>query len=790
MKFCDLILFAGCLGAASTSSALTLGNSQGNVFLGSGVDLVFQVQPDTGQTADSSCMSAEVWLGDVRLGNSQVQLQTISDTAVRVRTMQPVDEPLVNIRIAAGCAGTISRSYTFFADPPLSMAASPKPIDLSRIQVNSLPAPSSALPQPSANPAPITARPTKRPVKARAVSANANISPSAAIQAPSAASQTSATEMPSVAPTPSSTVAPEARDRHTSASEEAAALTPPRLQLQPLAELLSSPAETAAMAETESEALLRSSAIDPNTQLLLEANARRLAQFEQQLLELQTKLSSNHTEITSLRTQLAQAQEAGLPVWVNVMLGLLALALATIAWLLQRLKQERAQAEARWADTVMAAQELPEATGMETQMPFAVSPERSDASTTTVATDFQDTQSSTLSSITPAVPAAFAASSLSPTQKTPDMAWLQDTPDAFAQATPAPSSNTPVAAPAQSAHTLATVLTAQALFDIQEQAEFYASVGEHDQAIQLLEEHIAQHENSSPLAYLELLQLLYRLSRTEAFENVREKFQRHFNVQVPGFLRFGRKGHDLWSSHPEVLSNIEALWPTDDVLPLLRSLIIAPTPGAASDVIPRFDLAAFDDLLMLYNVAQTTPAATRGALAGRMRTAPTEVPLPEVDSDDRASTPQMEFMPDDVFFKSSFSSSASKSDLISEAAPLSLQTASLEALSAAPAQAPLSTSASGNDSPFQKTTHFAGNEVLVDGLTLDWDASDAPMPSQPATPAPRADLPLNDSLFSDSLLNDPLLSGTTLSEINLEEFMLDERDLPSGTTTPSSGLPR
>ncbi|HEY4664271.1 MAG TPA: hypothetical protein VIG85_04725, partial [Comamonas sp.] len=70
MKLRDLLLIASGVAAASQASALSLGNSQGRIHLGAPVDLVFKVQPDPGQTADSSCIAAGVWMGDTALRSS------------------------------------------------------------------------------------------------------------------------------------------------------------------------------------------------------------------------------------------------------------------------------------------------------------------------------------------------------------------------------------------------------------------------------------------------------------------------------------------------------------------------------------------------------------------------------------------------------------------------------------------------------------------------------------------------------------------------------------------------
>ena len=63
-----------------------------------------------------------------------------------------------------------------------------------------------------------------------------------------------------------------------------------------------------------------------------------------------------------------------------------------------------------------------------------------------------------------------------------------------------------VASPPEAA-AAAQIVNPEELFDIQQQAEFFVSVGEHDQAVDVLKKHIAAHRETSPSAYLELLRL-------------------------------------------------------------------------------------------------------------------------------------------------------------------------------------------------------------------------------------------------------------------------------------------
>ena len=477
-----------------------------------------------------------------------------------------------------------------------------------------------------------------------------------------------------------------------------------------------------------------SAAIDPETQSILDANQTRLEALEKQLLSLQSQLTNNRAATTSLQSQLVQAQNPDLPLWVNIMLGLLALALATIAWLMQRIKKERQTAQNSWANTVLAAEDSLHSASVDTRATTPV-PAFSEVERKTIpaANTFAATETKVANSHAPSAD----------TQPAPPLPDLEEADLYAAFEQPAPVPTTPEQEPPSPS--IAEVLTAQALFDVQEQAEFYASIGENDQAIQILQAHIAEHVASAPLAYIELLQLLYRLSRTEAFEEVREKFEAHFNVQVPNFLGFSRKGRDL-SGYPEILGQIEALWPTDEVQGLMRNLIVRRPNANQAEASTRFDLAAFDDLLMLYNVAQTTPASSRGQLPGRVRMTPLEVPLPELVFDSAPAPAN--------HASSSFGPTATLAS-----PPLPLHEAHLDMLTATPMEAPLSAPNLLNDSPFQSPTHFAPNEVLVDDLSLDWDTSKTDATQKPAPDSSSID-----------------------EEINF--FTMDERDLP---TSPPRG---
>ncbi|GAA6118752.1 hypothetical protein Acidovoranil_08550 [Acidovorax sp. FG27] len=71
--------------------------------------------------------------------------------------------------------------------------------------------------------------------------------------------------------------------------------------------------------------------------------------------------------------------------------------------------------------------------------------------------------------------------------------------------------------------------------------------------------------------------------------------------------------------YPETLARIEAVWPTSDVGHFIANCVFL-TDGTVCE--EPFDLAAFDDLLLLLAISQTTAPADRGTLAARRRTTP------------------------------------------------------------------------------------------------------------------------------------------------------------------------
>lgn len=303
---------------------------------------------------------------------------------------------------------------------------------------------------------------------------------------------------------------------------------------------------------------------------------------------------------------------------VYVLGGMLLLALLAAAWAWNRLRKASEKAVQAWRDSVAQGNRDPVAAQ---GAAMGLSPHPGD---TWMPSEVLPVPSGMVpvSAYVP-VPERFvhtAPAASGPEVLTPPTASIAAAPltPALAQPQPRVAVSASVPTPTHALH----IVHPEELFDVLQQAEFFVSVGEHQQAIEVLRNHIAQHRESSPLAYLELLRLYHTLSRVEEFTQLRTQFMQSFNVQVPEFTGFHRTGRTLYH-YTDSLAEIEAQWNSPHLLLLLEKLLFRRT---GAEAVEPFDMAAYDDLLLLLSIAQTTPDSARGDPAPRQRTTPLAPP--------------------------------------------------------------------------------------------------------------------------------------------------------------------
>jgi hypothetical protein len=137
------------------------------------------------------------------------------------------------------------------------------------------------------------------------------------------------------------------------------------------------------------------------------------------------------------------------------------------------------------------------------------------------------------------------------------------------------------------------------LFDIRQQAEFFMSLGQHDQAIEVLKQRIEMDQLTSPLVYLDLFHIYHMLGMRPDFAQLRNTFNRLFYGHVPEFAKYGHAGKDL-ESYELLTRQICERWNTPQAPDLLAQCIYRSDSRPATDFV---DVPAFQDLILLYEIS-------------------------------------------------------------------------------------------------------------------------------------------------------------------------------------------
>ena len=144
------------------------------------------------------------------------------------------------------------------------------------------------------------------------------------------------------------------------------------------------------------------------------------------------------------------------------------------------------------------------------------------------------------------------------------------------------------------------MVKAEELVDIQQQADFFMSLGQSEHAIEVLESHIHNNTETSALVWLDLLAIYRSLKRRQDYDLLRADFQRVFNAEVPAYDSTPTVSGGL-QDYPRALTRITALWPSPKVMDVIEESIFR-KPGMAGA--EAFDLEAYRELVMLYNLGR------------------------------------------------------------------------------------------------------------------------------------------------------------------------------------------
>ena len=556
------------------------GKAQSSAVLGLPLDFSVALRLDPSEPAPE-CLSAEVSAGDIPVPRSAVYVSLEAlpgGPAVRVRTTVAIDEPVVAVRLTAGCASSASRRFTLFADPPGHLASAALP-QAEAVQAPTPPTAASPAPLPVPVPPVGSAAPPALPGPAPAVeqprAASAAVAPGA-WTAPGTGRGVQASR-----PRGPESAVPLANADGMAGQQGTARAARPKLQLDAPTVLMQAPG--AALGAGPASALASAQEAASAARAAASAAGARAADMQKSIEALRQEAQANREAVARLTQALADAQGSapkGLWAALAVLGGLCALLLVRI----RRLQAPGGQAP--WW-TVGAATSIPGADQSNvnaaaervTEVPLA--PGSAGVSETT-----------TLPTLQPAfatLPVAAAAQAT--------VAQPSALPEPLRVADVDAAAGAPIELTGAASAELPGV-SIDELLDLQQQVEFFLVLGQEDAALKLLVEHLRLTRGDCPLPHLQLMDMYRRRADQVAFEEARGRFQRQFGVAWPDWSQGPQAPHPLEDA-PDLLLDIERVWHDPaQAMQVLEALL------RAADRTDSLQPTVQSDLLFLFTLAR------------------------------------------------------------------------------------------------------------------------------------------------------------------------------------------
>ena len=537
---------------ALNAAALTVGRLKGSALLGQPLEVVASVQLARDEDPAAVCLEAAVAYGDVPQSAGQTVVKVVPGPQEQtvfalITSSAPVNEPVVTVDLKAGCNQKTTRRFVLLAD--VSSESQP---------IGKVPAATSAPPAVQRAPASVSS--------AAAAPASAGVTVNSPVakpvtKAPRTESKPAAVEKraaAAVAPSPASALSTEAVDD--------------------LKRRIEAVAQWQAEKASAREAQVPGESIDV---------------LQENLKALQVVTIKNQNSIQAV----AQALEAseGQRVAPSLLYGLFGLVFASIAALGYFFFSTRfgGQSSTPWWGTSInlpaqatADDAAVQAVAIKTQqLPATINPIGASANASAGGVDIELGES------------AFAGL---PTAVAKDQTAKS--------AAPCRSDKRDFAASGSA--TLRAINTKE-MFDVRQQAEFFMALGQHDEAIKVLERSNSETEESNPLVLLDLLKILHTLSRRADFDRYRAEFNAVFTGMVPVYTNFLDEGKSL-ESYTDIVQQISDLWPSDDAMDYIEQCMVR-TPE--DDPSQGFSLAAFRDLLVLHGTLRRLDTDVDSTLA-------------------------------------------------------------------------------------------------------------------------------------------------------------------------------
>ena len=541
-------------GWSALASALSLGPLTGTATVGRPLDLVAPIHlDDLPQAYGSGCVTAQVLYGDKAIDQAQVNVGLRADAARQVSyasiaTLLPVDEPFVTVVLNAGCGRPYSRRYVLLANAPTQ-----EPMLLASASSLAVAGP---IPLATGTAVAVRSSRNSRTASTRVAGAAPRVDNQAPVRGAAAARDNT--------PRPVSRL-------------QLAVWDPVNEQLPWLrasTELKSSPTADAARRATATS-LWR--ALNAQPQDLLRT-AERLRGLEGEVSSLRTLSARHRAEIASARESLQNTRQRDHTSLVVVTLFALLLGSAA-AWIWHR---SRRPSQADVADSwygPLAPWSDPAAQDERPAVVIAAAPAARTASVVPPAPVSAQLRPEAPPLALPPAPAKAAAPML------PELT--------FAVAEAPPAATLAVAAPETSG------LKLEALQAAQQQSEFFASLGQVDEAVAVLTSYLDDSRERPPLAYLELFRIYHGMGMRTEYDALRATFREVFGTDAASFNDYTDEPREL-DMYLLPVTRIASAWPSERSLEIIEDLLFK-RPATPRDLL---SLEAYRDLVWLYALGQ------------------------------------------------------------------------------------------------------------------------------------------------------------------------------------------
>lgn len=638
-KFKSCAFAAMLLVLSMSSNALTLGRAKGAAIVAQPLNLSISLSAAPDEDVSDLCFEADVFYGENKVEGGKVSVNGEPAVAgqtwqVRISSKLPVDEPVVTVYLRSTCGAKASRRYVLLADVA------------SEVSTGSTVNNASAAINPPARPAQIDILPQAPASNSSAPSVGkegVRSTPKAQVSASKSASQSTA-----LVAKPS----PSGKARLKLAPLDLSVERDPTLKATP--ELLSTPTEDA-QKRGEAAALWRALNLTPEDVL---QDAARLKSLEANIQKLSEASGQNQRQVKDLSERLQRAESERY--WNPVVFGLGALILLMVGggfWIIRR--QQRAAEGDPWWRGEAGAISGPESAfkpDAEVAQGLDAVPEAISQANVSV-----DTAVSKVTAPPKALGVDLELDFDLPSEKAMQVSVSQDVAATPVLQSPRSSRLMGLRDFSNSLSGSLRAINTQEMLDIRQQAEFFMTLGQYEDAIELLEGHVADSVDFNPLVCLDLLKIFHTLSRKDEFDRYREEFNAVFTGQVPGYSDFLKSGEGL-EAYPELCAHLVKLWPSREALDFLETCMVR-QPDSAAHL--EFELDAFKELLLLHAIGSRLVNALDGAPAAfsaskvaakdvpaqATSTGPIEVALPTItqtsqEVDLELDMPDMVLVPD------------------------------------------------------------------------------------------------------------------------------------------------